>query len=57
LASQDIEDRGEGTTLSASIFKVLYATADGFEAASALEAAKNQDALIMPAAESDAVSY
>jgi ribosomal protein S3AE len=23
---QDIEDRGEGTVLSASIFKVLYAT-------------------------------
>jgi hypothetical protein len=30
---QDIEDRGEGTPLAASVFKILYATADGFEAA------------------------
>mmetsp|Transcript_501 Transcript_501/g.892 ORF Transcript_501/g.892 Transcript_501/m.892 type:complete len:333 (+) Transcript_501:76-1074(+) len=28
---QDLEDRGEGTPLSASIFKILYATAEGFE--------------------------
>jgi RP/EB family microtubule-associated protein len=28
---QEVEDKGEGTTLTASIFKVLYATIDGFE--------------------------
>ena len=28
---QDIEDKGEGTDLTASIFKILYATAEGFE--------------------------
>jgi len=28
---QDIEDKGEGSELTASIFKILYATADGFE--------------------------
>ena len=29
---QDVEDKGEGNELTAAIFKVLYATADGFEA-------------------------
>eukprot|EP00597_Dinobryon_sp_UTEXLB2267_P004781 CAMPEP_0170078562 /NCGR_PEP_ID=MMETSP0019_2-20121128/15122_1 /TAXON_ID=98059 /ORGANISM="Dinobryon sp., Strain UTEXLB2267" /LENGTH=246 /DNA_ID=CAMNT_0010291501 /DNA_START=345 /DNA_END=1085 /DNA_ORIENTATION=+ len=28
---QDLEDKGQGNELSASIFKVLYATIDGFE--------------------------
>jgi microtubule-associated protein, RP/EB family len=28
---QDVEDKGEGTDLTAAIFKVLYATIDGFE--------------------------
>lgn len=28
---QDLEDAGEGTDLTANIFKILYATADGFE--------------------------
>ena len=28
---QDIEDKGEGSEVTASIFKILYATADGFE--------------------------
>ena len=28
---QDLEDRGEGSELSAAIFKILYATAEGFE--------------------------
>lgn len=31
---QELEDKGQGTELSASIFKILYATADGFEPAS-----------------------
>ena len=30
---QDLEDNGEGNDLTANIFKILYATADGFEAA------------------------
>lgn len=30
---QDIEDKGAGNELTASIFKILYATADGFEQA------------------------
>jgi RP/EB family microtubule-associated protein len=29
---QDVEDNGTGNELTASIFKILYATADGFEA-------------------------
>jgi RP/EB family microtubule-associated protein len=29
---QEVEDRGEGTPLSASLFKILYATKEGFEA-------------------------
>lgn len=29
---QDVEDKGEGNDLTSAIFKVLYATADGFEA-------------------------
>merc|ERR1719473_488445 len=28
---QDLEDKGEGTPLSTQIFKILYATAEGFE--------------------------
>ena len=28
---QDVEDSGKGTELTASIFKILYATADGFD--------------------------
>jgi hypothetical protein len=28
---QDLEDKGQGSELSAAIFKILYATADGFE--------------------------
>lgn len=28
---QDLEDKGEGSELSAAIFKILYATAEGFE--------------------------
>eukprot|EP01041_Mallomonas_annulata_P000199 gene199-358_t len=32
---QDLEDNGEGTELTANIFKILYATADGFETATA----------------------
>ena len=31
---QDVEDKGEGTELTARIFKILYATADGFESVS-----------------------
>ena len=30
---QEIEDKGEGTDLTNSIFKILYATIDGFEPA------------------------
>ena len=30
---QDLEDNGEGNELTANIFKILYATADGFETA------------------------
>jgi microtubule-associated protein, RP/EB family len=30
---QDLEDHGEGTELTANIFKILYATAEGFEPA------------------------
>jgi hypothetical protein len=30
---QDIEDKGQGNELTASIFKILYATAEGFEVA------------------------
>jgi len=29
---QDLEDKGQGTDLTAQIFKILYATAEGFEA-------------------------
>lgn len=28
---QDVEDKGQGNELTAGIFKILYATADGFE--------------------------
>lgn len=28
---QDIEDKGQSNDLTASIFKILYATADGFD--------------------------
>ena len=28
---QDLDDSGKGNELTASIFKILYATADGFE--------------------------
>ncbi len=31
IVLQDLEDKGEGTPLSAALFKILYATADGFE--------------------------
>jgi RP/EB family microtubule-associated protein len=34
---QDLEDKGEGTELTAAIFKILYATADGFDQAAAEE--------------------
>ena len=30
---QDLEDNGKGNELTASIFEILYATADGFQAA------------------------
>ena len=33
---QELEDKGEGTELSANIFKILYATADGFEPANSV---------------------
>lgn len=33
IVLQDLEDKGEGTPVSASLFKILYATADGFEPA------------------------
>ena len=29
--TQEMEDKGEGTKLSADLFKILYATVDGFE--------------------------
>ena len=29
---QEIEDKGQGNEITASIFKILYATVDGFEA-------------------------
>jgi RP/EB family microtubule-associated protein len=46
---QDVEDSGKGTELTASIFKILYATADGFEqagdaAGDAAESAENAEA-------------
>jgi RP/EB family microtubule-associated protein len=31
IVLQDLEDKGEGSSMSASLFKILYATADGFE--------------------------
>lgn len=31
IMMQDIEDRGEGNDMTATVFKVLYATKDGFE--------------------------
>lgn len=34
---QEIEDSGRGNEVTASIFKILYATADGFEASAAVE--------------------
>lgn len=45
IVLQDLEDKGEGTPLSASLFKILYATADGFEplAGAAAEATKSVD--------------
>ena len=44
IVLQDMEDKGEGSTLSASLFKILYATADGFEPlAGAAEATKSVD--------------
>jgi RP/EB family microtubule-associated protein len=33
IVLQDLEDKGESTPVSASLFKILYATADGFEPA------------------------
>ncbi len=36
---QDIEDAGNGTPLSADVLKILYATAEGFEAVAEDEAA------------------
>jgi hypothetical protein len=37
IVLQDLEDKGEGTPLSAALFKILYATADGFEQLPAAE--------------------
>lgn len=36
---QEEEDKGQGTTLTAAIFKILYATADGFETVTAADEA------------------
>lgn len=33
ITLQEVEDRGQGTELTAALFKILYATADGFEQA------------------------
>jgi RP/EB family microtubule-associated protein len=44
IVLQDLEDKGESTPVSASLFKILYATADGFEpAANADGPAKSVD--------------
>jgi microtubule-associated protein, RP/EB family len=44
---QEVEDKGQGNELTAAIFKILYATADGFEVVSedATPAASNE---VMP---------
>ena len=49
---QELEDAGQGTELSAKIFKILYATADGFETAAPV---KEVD-VIVPAAETVATA-
>lgn len=49
LLLQDLEDSGKGTELTASIFKILYATADGFEAQETAAA----EAVVAPAEESE----
>lgn len=41
---QDLEDAGKGNELTTSIFKILYATADGFEPADQLENEGHQEA-------------
>ena len=38
---QDIEEKGHGNELTAAIFKILYATADGFEPTDAEPSAAN----------------
>lgn len=37
IVLQDLEDKGEGNATSASLFKILYATADGFEPSPAVD--------------------
>lgn len=36
---QEVEDKGDGNSVSAAIFKILYATADGFETVAAEDGA------------------
>ena len=46
IVLQDIEDNGKGTDLTASIFKILYATQDGFEQSADFQAPVNENAPI-----------
>lgn len=50
---QELEDKGQGTELSAAVFKILYATVDGFEAVSeeAAAAAVSEEAVSTDRAE------
>ena len=54
IVLQDLEDRGEGTSVSASLFKILYATADGFEPATSEGPAASVDVFPDSAAHDDA---
>jgi RP/EB family microtubule-associated protein len=44
IVMQDVEDNGKGTDLTASIFKILYATQDGFEQSADFQPSVNENA-------------
>ena len=43
IIMQELEDAGKGNDLTASVFKILYATADGFEQLETIEAPATEE--------------
>jgi RP/EB family microtubule-associated protein len=50
IIMQELEDAGKGNDLTASVFKILYATADGFEQ---VEVTAEESVVEKPAADAE----